>query len=74
MIIFETFGCGYCERDEVFRVSEHDFVMVKSIGLPGLWLPTWTTVTRCCPHCNEESSFGMENEKFGLLIFEVDDD
>jgi hypothetical protein len=62
--LVETFWCGWCETEDV----------VSSFGLPGLWCPTWSTVTRTCPHCGEDTDFGMSNEKYGLLIHSIDDD
>ena len=72
--LVEIFWCGWCETEDVLSISENDFVLISSFGLPGLWCPTWSTVTRTCPHCGEDTDFGMSNEKYGLLIHSIDDD
>jgi len=73
----ETFGCGWCETENVFTVSSNEFTEVDDFsGLHG-WCPVFNKVKRVCPHCGEKTEFTMGVEttrgRDWLLIHEIED-
>ena len=74
----EGFDCGWCEREEVFALSSTEFTVIGDNSGTWGYVPKFNVIKKVCPHCGEESEFGMEWEdtRCGgyFIIYEVDED
>ena len=74
----EDFDCGWCEREDVFRLSSTEFTLIGDNSGSWGYMPKFNVIKKTCSCCGEVSEFLMDWEDTRLggyyFIYEVDED